>query len=188
MRAVNSVTSKSWWYVTLKGIAIITFGTFILLFPINEIQGLVTYISLMLILSGIFLLAFAIGTHKENRSWGWQLGGGILDVFVGCFLMMNVGLTAAFLPKILGLYAVFFGFGWIVQAILIMFNKSSFWVLTMINGVVGLFIGILILNNAVFSVSAISSIMGILFIFHGFFLAMLSFQIKKSKLFIYSFN
>jgi uncharacterized membrane protein HdeD (DUF308 family) len=188
INSISLVTSKSWWFITVKGITIILLGAFILLYPIREIQVLVTYIGFVLLFSGIFLLAFAIGTHKENKSWGWQLAGGILDIFVACILLTNTGHTAAFLPGILGFYSVFFGLTWIVQAVLILRNKSSFWSLALLNGVLGFVLGILILNNPVFSVTSISSIMGILFIFHGFFLTILSFQIKKAKLFIYSFN
>ena len=175
------IRSKSWWLITIKGIILIFLGIYIFKFPVSGMLGLIVFGGFSLLLSGIILAIFAINTRKENNGWEWQMGEGILDIILAIILLLNIGLTAITLPFIFAFYGIITGMFWIIQSIFFKRKQYKFWLVALIAGIFSLLIGILIFYRPVIALFTIVGIIGIMFMIHGFFLTLFSFEISTTK-------
>jgi uncharacterized membrane protein HdeD (DUF308 family) len=173
------IRSKNWWLITIKGIIFIFLGFYIFKFPISGMLGLIVYGGISLFISGIMLTIFAIITRKTHMGWLWQMGEGFLDIIIAIILLLNIGLTAVTLPYVFALYGVFTGIFWIIQSLFYKRNDYKFWSVALIAGLFSILIGILIFLHPIIAALTIVGIIGIMFLVHGFFLALFSFEISR---------
>lgn len=144
--------------------------------------GLVVYGGISLFLSGLIIAAYAVITRKRNRGWEWQLGEGVLDIIMAVVLLLNIGLTAVSLPFVFAFYGMLTGLFWIFQSVVFRKNKYQFWPVAFIAGLFSLLIGIIIFYRPVLAALTIVGIIGIMFMMHGFFILLFSFEISGSKM------
>ena len=175
------IKSKNWWLIALKGIIFIFLGIYIFKFPVSGMLGLIVYGGISLFISGIIESAFAISYRKINRDWAWQLAEGFLDIILALILVLNIGLTAITLPFVFAFYGILTGIFWIVQSLFFRRKGYRFWTVALIAGLFSLLIGILIFNRPVIASLTIVGIIGIMFMIHGFFLTLFSFEIGNTK-------
>lgn len=175
------VRSKNWWLISLKGIIFIFLGIYIFKFPVSGMLGLIVYGGISLLISGIILTAFAITTRKNHKEWEWQMGEGLLDIIIAVILLSNVGLTAITLPFVFAFYGILTGLFWIIQSFFFKRKKYRFWPVAFIAGLFSLLIGILIFYRPVLTALTIIGIIGIMFMVHGFFLMLFSWEISGTK-------
>jgi uncharacterized membrane protein HdeD (DUF308 family) len=175
------VTSKDWWLISLKGIIFIFLGIYIFKFPVSGMLGLIIYGSISLFISGIIECVFSIGYRNRHSGWGWQAGEGFLDIILALILVLNIGLTAVTLPFVFAFYGILTGFFWIFQSLFFKKNGYKFWTVAFIAGLFSLLIGILIFYRPVLIAFTIVDIIGIMFMVHGFFLLLFSFEISGRK-------
>jgi uncharacterized membrane protein HdeD (DUF308 family) len=179
------VTSKSWWLISLKGIIFIFLGIYIFKFPVSGMLGLIVYGGICLLISGIIESVFAITYRKIHPGWGWQMAEGLLDIVLAVILLSNLGLTAITLPFVFAFYAIFTGIFWVFQSLVFKKLAYKFWVVAFIAGLFSLLIGIVIFYRPVLAALTIVGIIGIMFMVHGFFLLLFSFEISGAKTNIY---
>ena len=172
------IRSKNWWLITLKGIIFIFLGVYIFKYPVSGMLGLIVYGGVSLCLSGIILTIFALITRKTNKGWAWQMGEGFLDIIIAVILLLNIGLTAITLPFVFAFYAIFTGIFWTIQAIFFKRNGYRFWIVALLAGLFSILIGILMFYRPVIAAFTIVGIIGIMFMVHGFFLCLFSFEIS----------
>jgi uncharacterized membrane protein HdeD (DUF308 family) len=175
------IRSKNWWLITLKGIIFILLGIYIFKFPVSGMLGLIVYGAASLFLSGIVESIFAISYRKINPGWAWQLAEGFLDIILALILVSNIGLTAITLPFVFAFYGILTGIFWIVQSLFFRRRGYRFWIVALIAGLFSLLIGILIFNRPVIASLTIVGIIGIMFMIHGFFLTLFSFEVGSTK-------
>ena len=175
------IRSKNWWLISLKGIIFIFLGIYIFKFPVGGMLGLIVYGGISLLVSGIIESVFAIIHRKTHKGWEWQMGEGFLDIILAIILLLNVGLTAVTLPFVFAFYAILTGIFWIIQSIFFKGNKYRFWTVAFIAGLFSLLIGILIFYRPALLALTIVGIIGIMFMVHGFFLLLFSFEISGVK-------
>jgi uncharacterized membrane protein HdeD (DUF308 family) len=97
-------------------------------------------------------------------------------------LLLNIGLTAITLPFVFAFYGILTGIFWIVQSLFFRRKGYRFWAVALIAGLFSLLIGILIFNRPVIASLTIVGIIGIMFMIHGFFLTLFSFEVGSSKI------
>ena len=175
------IRSKNWWLITLKGIIFIFLGIYIFKFPVSGMLGLIVYGGISLFISGIIESVFAISYRKIHPGWVWQLGEGFLDIILALILLLNIGLTAVTLPFVFAFYGILTGIFWIVQSLFFRRKGYRFWAVALIAGLFSLLIGILIFNRPALASLTIVGIIGIMFMIHGFFLTLFSFEVGSSK-------
>jgi len=143
--------------------------------------GLIVFGGVSLFISGFILAIFALITRKENIGWGWQMGEGLLDILLALILLLNIGLTAITLPFVFASYGILTGIFWIIQSVFFKRKGYRFWTVALIAGLLSLLIGILIFYRPVIAAITIVGIIGIMFMVHGFFLTLFSFEINGKK-------
>ncbi|HSV12559.1 MAG TPA: DUF308 domain-containing protein [Hanamia sp.] len=175
------VTSKSWWLISLKAIIFIFLGIYIFKFPVSGMLGLIFYGGVCLFMSGIIESVFAITYRKIHPGWAWQMAEGLVDIVLAIILLSNLGLTAITLPFVFAFYAILTGIFWIFQALFFKKNAYKFWTVAFIAGLFSLLIGFAIFYRPVIAALTIVGMIGIMFMVHGFFLLLFSFEISGSK-------
>ena len=175
------IRSKNWWLITLKGLIFIFLGMHILRFPVSGMLGLIVYGGISLLLSGIFIISFAITTRKTNPNWTWQTGEGFLDIVLALILLLNIGLTTITLPYVFAFFGILTGIFWIMESFYFKRNNYRYWLVALSAGLFSILIGILIFYRPLHAALTIVAIIGIMFIVQGFFLALFSFQISRLK-------
>ena len=175
------IRSKNWWLITLKGIIFIFLGIYIFKFPVSGMLGLIVYGGICLFISGIIESVFAISYRKVNPGWAWQMAEGLLDIILALILLFNIGLTAITLPFVFAFYGILTGIFWFIQSLFFRRKGYRFWTVALIAGLFSLLIGILIFNRPVIASITIVGIIGIMFMIHGFFLTLFSFEVGSTK-------
>ena len=69
----NSKIAKNWWLLTIVGILITFLGFWVYQNPLTDYIGLSILFSVIIFISGVFEIIFAITNKKIVKSWGWML-------------------------------------------------------------------------------------------------------------------
>ena len=99
-------TAKNWWVFIITGILFIIGGIWIFKTPAESFVGLASFLSILILISGIFGIIFAF----TNKDWGWHLIGGILNVIIGIILISYPGMTLVIFSLFISFWLMFSGF------------------------------------------------------------------------------
>jgi len=172
-------TFKYWWLILIKGIILILLGFFVLGNPVGALVGLVLYIGISLLLTGIFLIAAALSLRKVEDNWGWRLAEGIMDVLFAFVLLANPGVTAATIPFVVGLWLMVSGVIIFINAFGAKKDGVPEWWLGLISGILTVLIGYFITANILAGAIAVTIWIGIGFLIAGLVTAGISFRLRK---------
>ena len=175
------IHSKNWWLITIKGLIFIFLGFNILKFPVSGMLGMIVYGSVLLFLTGIIIISFAISTRKVNPNWTWQMGEGILDIILALVLLLNIGLTAITLPYVFAVFGILTGIFWVMESLHFKRHRYRYWTVALLAGIFSILIGTLIFYRPVLAALTIGTFIGIMFIVQGFFLVLFSVEIRRIK-------
>lgn len=171
--------TRYWWVVLTVGILMVLGGFAYWFWPMAGFAVASQIFGWLLILFGIVELCVSAGVNRP-RGWGWWLVCGILNMFIGFMLVRSVLLSEMVFPFFIAL--VFAAFG--VAEIFAAFGSSArkYWWLYLINGVLMLVISYFF-AEAGFVKDAImtSLITSIGFIYWGFSIAMISYDMRPAK-------
>lgn len=173
------IHSKNWWLITLKGLIFIFLGIHILKSPVSGMLGLIVFGGVLLFLSGIIIISFAISTRKTNPNWTWQLSEGVLDLLLAFIMLLNIGLTAITLPFVFAFFGILTGIFWIMESIYFKRIGYKYWTVALLAGIFSMLIGTLIFYRPVLAALTIVSVIGIMFIIQGIFLLLFSLEIMR---------
>ena len=101
---------KNWWWFIIKGLLLITAGIAIFARPAEGYAGLSVLFSLVILGAGFTQIFFSIGNSDVLAGWGWTLASGIIDVFIGIYLLSFPIITMATLPYFVGFWLMFRSF------------------------------------------------------------------------------
>ena len=173
--------TKYWWLTLLKGIVLIALAFFTFNHPTGALVGLALYIGIALMVTGFSITFAAISNHDSDDQWGWRLTEGIIDVLLASILLSNPEITATTIPFIIGFWMIFYG---------VMLFAGSFglkkvgyngWWVTLLGGILTVFVGYVIMNNLFAGIFAITFWMGCGILLFGLANISMAFQIKNAK-------
>ncbi|WP_448104469.1 HdeD family acid-resistance protein [Pedobacter panaciterrae] len=176
----NELT-PSWWLMLCAGILFIALGVWIFISPVAS------YISLSLLFAGSMLLAgileviFSISIHKSTPGWGWTLVGGLMDVFLGGYLLHYPLLTMVVMPLIVGFWILFRGFMAIGSSLEMRGNSLIGWTGLLLTGILIVLVAIAVLSNPILGIVNVIIWTALAFILSGIFRVCLSLQLRKTK-------
>jgi len=156
------------WSLLLSGILVIGIGIFLLSSPLTALTGMATYIGLAILFSGISEISSYFSTVSFRRS-GWVLTSGILSTLFGLWTIFGSG-TDALMAVITFIFAVWVlssGMMRVVGAFSLKAEGSRSWVWVLIVGLLSALAGFVLLFNPLLSAVSISSLIALMFIFHG---------------------
>lgn len=133
----------------------------------------------LLVLAGIVQLCVSAGADRPT-GWGWWLFGGVIDLFIGFMLVRSVVLSEAVLPYFLAIIFMFWGISAIFGSV--SGRKRKYWWIELINGILLMSIGFLFIEAGwVQDMWMVSFITSIAFIYWGFSIAMVSYEMRPVK-------
>jgi uncharacterized membrane protein HdeD (DUF308 family) len=142
----NSVKRGPVMWVTLfKGVLLVVLGLWMLKMPRESFEGLAFLIGLITLIGGLIETVSSYYARKKPGVWGWNLSGGILDIIIGIFLMVNP-------MAILALITIFISF-WLILFSILIISKSitqkrlgrESWSRNLFFGIVLLLIGVVLI-------------------------------------------
>jgi len=181
MAEIEKVPEKGriMWATLLKGVLLVVLGLWMLTMPRESFEGLAFLIGLIMLIGGLAETAFSYYARRKQLAWGWNLSGGILDVIIGIFLMINP-------MAILALITIFISF-WLILLSMLIIRRSitqkrlgrTTWSRTLILGIILLILSIVLIWHP--QVVGITLIFWLAFSFLtlGIFRVILAFQVRN---------
>lgn len=168
--------SRYWWVILLVGILMVICGFAYWFWPVAGYAVASQIFGWLLILAGVVQLLQASGPNA-GRGWGWWLAGGVIDIFIGFMMVRSIVLSEAVFPYFLAFIFIFWG----ISALCASVQQSGrrYWWLQLINGILLLLIGFFFIEAGWIQDMAMTSFLtSLAFIYWGFSLAMLSYDMK----------
>ena len=143
--------TRYWWVVLVAGILMVICGFAYWFWPVAGYAVASQIFGWLLILVGIVQLLVASGPDR-GKGWGWWLAGGVIDIFIGFMLVRSIVLSQ---------------------------SGRRYWWLYLINGILLMLIGFFFIEAGWVQDMAMTSFLtSLAFIYWGFSLAMLSYDMK----------
>ncbi len=152
---------KSFWLLLISLILILS-GIYILFNPITALVASAMIVGVVFILLGVgYLMAF------QERKSSMFLALGILDLIIGVLFLSNIGISAANMPIILGLWILFNSIAEIVMGWEMRADQNSMWKIFFWGGILGVLFSLLIFVMPVIGVVTITVVIGLYLIIYG---------------------
>lgn len=171
--------TKNWWLLTIVGTAITLLGLWVYNNPIENYIALSILFSVVIFISGIFEIIFAVSNSKLIRGWGWILTSGIFDLAIGIILLTKENITMELLPFIFGIWLVFRGISQVSRGILIKQAHLSNWGWSIVGGFLVMLFGFMVIYSPQFGAASIVIWTALSLILLGILTILFSFLIKK---------
>jgi uncharacterized membrane protein HdeD (DUF308 family) len=136
---------------------------------------------IILLINGIFQIAFSIINREQISGWGWYLTGGVLELLIGIYLWSYPGISLVMLPFVVGFWLLFRGISVIASATDLknLGIKGWGWVLAL--GILMTFFAFLMIMDPVFGAFNVIWLTSFAMIFMGFAYITFSFKLKEIK-------
>lgn len=170
--------SRYWWVILLAGILMVCCGFAYWFWPVAGYAVASQIFGWLLILVGIVQLLAASGRNR-GKGWGWWLAGGVIDMFIGFLMVRSIVMSEAIFPYFLALIFIFWGISSLCGAV--QHNTYRYWWLQLINGILLTLIGFFFIEAGWAQDMAMTSfLVSLAFIYWGFTLAMVSYEMRPS--------
>jgi uncharacterized membrane protein HdeD (DUF308 family) len=174
-------SAGNWWVLLIIGILLIIAGFFILVYPISTYISLSVFFGVLVFITGLTQLFFALSNRKSMPRWGWALFLSIVNIIIGLILMVFPGISMAILPYFVGFWMLLRGVN------LLSYTSSSSsevqldrgWLI--FGGIVHIILAILILLFPIIGVFTIVAWTGWAFLAGGVFEMILAFRMKRMQ-------
>jgi uncharacterized membrane protein HdeD (DUF308 family) len=166
---------RYWWFFLLRGLIFLIAGFFTFRYPLASYITLSVFFGVIMLITGVIELLYAI-QHRHTKRWGWRLAISIIDLILGIILVIDIGVSMAVLPFMVGLWFLFRGITMISFLGIVKNAYSKGWLI--VGGILLIFSAILILINPVIGAFTIIIWTGIAFVTAGIFNIVLAFALK----------
>ncbi|MEU6120229.1 HdeD family acid-resistance protein [Streptomyces sp. NPDC047117] len=163
--SLSALANRSWQFALTTGLATISLGVVVLAWPGETLRIVGVLFGIYLLVTGVFQLASAFGTHVPGHLRALHFLTGALSVLLGLVCFRGT------LQSIL-LLALWIGFSWLVRGIMMTTTAASApdmpargWMLFF--GIIGILAGIVLVVLPVTSIAALTLTVGVMAIVLG---------------------
>lgn len=114
---MRALLAKYWWVALLRGVAAVAFGLMAFAWPALTLATLVLFFGAWALVTGLFLVAGAVGGRGEGGDWWFMLLEGILGVAVGAVTFVNPSVTEVALLLYIAVWSIAVGAVEVVTAV-----------------------------------------------------------------------
>lgn len=151
----------------LAGILYIMSAIYLMMNPAANMLGMSWLFAFSILMGGISEVVFYFKLPDVLRD-GWKLASGIFTIIVGIYLLSGAFVTLPIiLPIVVGVWLIVFNVTRIVRAFKIRQELKSLSNVLLWTGIIGLLIGILLLNHPLFGSLTVAYILAISFLYQG---------------------
>jgi len=169
--------TRNWWIFTLNGLIAIFYGLLALFAPEETTVIIAKYSGLVILLSGLIMLAVAVNRIRQNLPYGVLLTQSIIAIVLGSLIVIYTQQTISFFITMLGLWAILIA----VLLLVILVNLGNDLAnknMLLVNALFSLIFGVILLINPYNSAQALVIISGILALGFGVILIWFSVQLR----------
>jgi uncharacterized membrane protein HdeD (DUF308 family) len=177
MLTFESILSRLWWAVLLRGGVAIVFGVLAILWPGVTLTALVLLFGSFAIVDGVAAIVLGITEYGDRERWWATLLGGIISVAAGVMTFVVPGLTAFALLSLIAFWAILRGVFDIVAAIRLRHAIEGEWLLGL-GGALSIAFGVMLLAFPSAGALAVVMWIGVFAILLGAVLVALSFRMR----------
>lgn len=174
--------TNNWWLMAIIGIAMIGLGLWVYSNPVENYIALSILFSVIMFVSGILEISYALSNAKILKGWGWILSAGIFDLILGIILITREDLTMAVLPIFFGIWLIFRGITQMSRGFLLKDAGFPNWGWSVFGGILVVIFGFMVTYNPIFGAESIVIWTALSLIVLGIFTLLFSFIIKKVKI------
>jgi uncharacterized membrane protein HdeD (DUF308 family) len=138
----ESLVSRYWWTLLLRGLVAILFGILAFMWPGVTLSALVLLFGAYALVDGVAAIVVGIRDYGERERWWATLLGGLVSLGAGVVTFLMPGLTALALLSLIAFWAIFRGVLDIVAAIRLRHVIEGEWLLALC-GVLSIAFGVL---------------------------------------------
>jgi uncharacterized membrane protein HdeD (DUF308 family) len=176
---LNNDAAQYWWLMFCSGVLFIGLGIWMLAAPVSSYLSLSLLFAFGMIFAGIFEVTFSVSNRKRLHGWGWTLSGGLIDIFLGGYLLNLPLLTMVIMPVIIGLWMLFRGFMAISSSIELRAYGILDWAWLLLTGILIVVLSVLIIADPLFGAINIVVWTAFAFLLSGIFRILLSLQLRS---------
>lgn len=176
-----SGTVKNWWVLLIIGILLIIGAVWMFKAPAESFLSLVTFLSTLILISGILTVFFAFVNKDQIDNWGVFLAGGILDILIGFIFLKFPGVTIVLFAMFVGFWLLFKGANIISSSFDLKREGESNWWWVLIMGILTVVFAVMAIANPILGVGYVVYTLAFAFLLLGIANIFLSFQLKKVK-------
>lgn len=171
---------KNWWFLVINGVIAILLGIFLLFFDKDQIQVLMIYIGIGILVVGAILLFTAIRNIKINKHASMLLWESILTLVIGLIMVLFPTFSLKFFLIIIGVWAVIIG---IVQLAILVHIKEKLKSknVLLINGLLTIVLGVLLFFDPITTAGFLLKILGAFAVIFGILMIYFGFVLKTVK-------
>lgn len=155
------------WAGLVLGAITLILGIILVFRPTHSLIAIAVLLGVVMMVSGVYHIARAIGGHEHQRVWRGLAG--VLFFMVGLALIRHISLSIA-------LIGLFVGIAWIIQGVSALVEsfsgsrerserRETGW--TVFFGIISLIAGIVVVSAPIASITTLTIFMGIWFIIMG---------------------
>ena len=160
-KLVEQPNSPTLWLM-LIGLLMVALGVYVLFNPITALIALALYLGVAFLVIG----AGYVWIFSYVKSYP-LLALAIIDIIIGLLFIFNPGLTAATLPIIFAMWALFVGIVQVVTSFELREIGSRVWGWTLLAGILGILFAVLILFYPLLGAITLTVFMGGALIVYG---------------------
>ncbi len=175
---MDTLLSRNWWAVGLRGLAAIIFGILALVVPSITLIVLIAFFGAYALIDGVLAVYLAIRGRENNRNWGWLLVEGIAGILIGILTFRWPGVTALVLLAFIAAWAIITGAMEIFQAIELRRVIDNEWLL-ILSGAASVIFGLLLIIFPNTGALALIWLIGIYAIIFGALLLVLAWRLRQ---------
>lgn len=173
---MDTLLTRNWWAVGLRGLAALIFGILALIFPGTAVLALVLVFGFYALVDGILTIYLAIRGREHIHNWGWLLVEGIVGVLVGILTLRWPFMTAFVLLYFIAAWAIITGIMEIFEAIELRRVIRNEWLL-ILSGIISVIFGLILIIFPGAGTIGIIVVIGIYAIIFGILLLVLAWQL-----------
>ncbi len=163
-----------WWIVLLQGVVTLGLGVLLLVWPIETLLVLVTFLGVYWLIGGIVTLA-SVFTESEHRGWG--IASGLLGIIAGILVLLYPFFSTLLIPSF---FAILIGvWGILIGALNVAAGIKGAGIGATALGIISAILGILLLAHPLVGAAALVFVFGIFSIIGGIALIAAGVMLRK---------
>lgn len=175
-------TIKNWWLWVLIGAVYIIFSGYLFIKPAESFIVLSQFMVAFFFVTGFFEIFYSL-TNRQVNGWGFNLIMGVLQVFIGGYLIKHSdqGLPEEFMIFLFMFWLIFYGISAISLSFALKKKGVTSWWLTLLVGIIGLVVGLGIPYSPISGIVFITTLLGVFALFFGIYSVFFGFAIRRHR-------
>ncbi len=173
---------KNWWLWVIIGILYIVLSGFLFFKPFVSFVVLAQFMVAFFFVTGFFEIFYAV-TNRHISGWGFNLAMGILQVFIGGYIMKHSaeGLPEMMLIFLIMFWLIFYGISAIAFSFSLKKMGVSAWWLTLVIGILALIVGMIIPYSPGSGIVFITTLLGAFSLLFGIYSLYFGFAFRRFR-------